>query len=187
VTDHKKPVDQLIDLLVYAPLGFALDARALLPKLIDRGHDQVSNQVTIARMMGQFAVKQGQSEATKQLGHLQGQATTALAELGLLPKAEPPAPVPVPEAPPAAAAPAPAPEPSAKPAAKRAASKPVAKAVPVPTIASLAIPDYDSLAASQVIPRLEGLAAGELEAVRRYEDAHRGRKTILNKIAQLQG
>ena len=42
-------------------------------------------------------------------------------------------------------------------------------------------PDYDSLSASQVVPRLDGLTADELEAVRRYEAAHRGRRTILGK------
>jgi hypothetical protein len=51
---------------------------------------------------------------------------------------------------------------------------------------ALAIPGYDSLAATQVLPRLEGLSTEELEAVRSYEEAHRGRKTILGRIAQLQ-
>ena len=46
--------------------------------------------------------------------------------------------------------------------------------------------DYDSLAASQVVPRLSGLTADELELVRAYEAAHRGRKTILSRVAQLQ-
>ena len=50
----------------------------------------------------------------------------------------------------------------------------------------LAIPDYDGLSASQVVTRLGGLAPDELEAVRRHEAANRGRKTILNKVAQLQ-
>ena len=50
----------------------------------------------------------------------------------------------------------------------------------------LAIPSYDSLAASQVVPRLDGLSSIELEAVRRYEEAHRGRRTVLGKIALLQ-
>ncbi len=76
-------------------------------------------------------------------------------------------------------------------AAKTAAAKTAAaKAVPAPVapaVASLAVPDYDSLAASQVIARLAALAPAELEAVRRYEDATRGRRTILGRIAQLQG
>lgn len=49
----------------------------------------------------------------------------------------------------------------------------------------LAVPDYDSLAASQVVPRLTTLSPDELDAVRRYELAHRRRQTILNKVAQL--
>ncbi|MET0903029.1 MAG: hypothetical protein ABWZ52_07310, partial [Acidimicrobiales bacterium] len=53
--------------------------------------------------------------------------------------------------------------------------------------ASLAIPDYDGLSASQVVSRLAGLSPAELESVRSYEVAGRGRKTILSKVAQLQG
>jgi hypothetical protein len=55
-----------------------------------------------------------------------------------------------------------------------------------PDAGQLAIPDYDALAASQVLPRLEGLTPAELEAVRSYEAAHRGRRTILGRIGQLQ-
>jgi hypothetical protein len=55
-----------------------------------------------------------------------------------------------------------------------------------PAASSLAITDYDSLSASQVLPRLEGLSVEELASVEAYEAEHRGRKTILNKIAQLQ-
>ncbi len=52
--------------------------------------------------------------------------------------------------------------------------------------ATLAIPDYDNLSASQVVPRLDGLTPAELESVRRYEKSHRHRNTILSRIAQLQ-
>jgi hypothetical protein len=55
-----------------------------------------------------------------------------------------------------------------------------------PDAEALAITDYDSLAASQVLPRLDGLTGEELEAVRRYESEHRGRRTILGRIAQIQ-
>ena len=60
----------------------------------------------------------------------------------------------------------------------------VAQAV---SAAALAIPDYDGLSASQVVNRLAGLSPAELESVQLYEAAHRGRKTILSKVAQLQG
>jgi len=49
----------------------------------------------------------------------------------------------------------------------------------------LAIPGYDTLAASQVVPRLDDLSDDELAAVQDYERAHRGRMTILSRIAQL--
>jgi hypothetical protein len=50
---------------------------------------------------------------------------------------------------------------------------------------ALAIPEYDQLSASQVVERLDGLTATELDEVRAYELAHRGRSTILGKIVQL--
>ena len=73
-----------------------------------------------------------------------------------------------------------------------AAAKVAAKAVDggrrqAVSAASLAIPDYDGLSASQVVNRLAGLSPVELESVQLYEAAHRGRKTILSKVAQLQG
>jgi hypothetical protein len=63
---------------------------------------------------------------------------------------------------------------------------PAAADVPAPPEApALAIPEYDQLSASQVVERLDGLSPDELDAVRAYELAHRGRNTILGKITQL--
>jgi hypothetical protein len=61
-----------------------------------------------------------------------------------------------------------------------------AAAATVDDVARLAIPDYDGLSASHVVNRLASLSPDELESVRRYEAANRGRKTILSKVAQLQ-
>ncbi len=58
---------------------------------------------------------------------------------------------------------------------------------PASLVEDLAIPGYDSLSASQVVQRLAGLAALELEAVGTYEAATRGRRTILARVSQLQG
>lgn len=49
----------------------------------------------------------------------------------------------------------------------------------------LSIPDYDALAASQIIERLEGLNSIELNDVENYERSTRARRTILGKIAIL--
>ena len=154
MSERKNAVDRALDLFVYAPLGFVLGLDEVLPQLVERGHQQV----TMARMFGQFAVETGTKEARKRLEGIGGNGR-----------------------------PAPAPRPAA------AAEPVVAEESPavavdveiVPPSGELAITDYDSLSASQVVPRLEGLSAEERDAVRRYEAAHRGRKTILSKLQQL--
>lgn len=50
-----------MDLLVYAPLGLALEARELLPKLAERGRGQVA----VARLMSRFAMNRGQHEVAR--------------------------------------------------------------------------------------------------------------------------
>ena len=47
------------------------------------------------------------------------------------------------------------------------------------------IPGYDDLSASQVIRLLDELEPDGLDAVDAHETAHRGRRTILNKVHQL--
>lgn len=159
----KDPVEQAVELVVYAPIGLALEARRLLPTFVERGRQQVQ----MARMIGKFAVKQGQNEAERRLSSAQAQAESLLGEFGLGAAEAPMAGEPVVElrSDPDAAAP------------ERSGA----------AATELAIADYDSLAASQVIPRLTGLTEAELEAVRDYEAGHRGRKTILGKVAQIQG
>ncbi len=55
----------------------------------------------------------------------------------------------------------------------------------VPDAATLAIPAFDTLSASQVVQRLDGLSRPELVAVRAYETSTRGRRTILSRVDQL--
>ncbi len=162
MTDRKRPIDHVLDLFVYAPLGFVMTLEEVVPQLVEKGHQQVS----MARMFGQFAVQTGTKEVRKRVEHLAERGTNG------------PSPAPRPTVVPDAA-------PEAAPAAQAPAAAPAHDGAAAPSAAELAIPDYDSLAASQVVPRLDGLAAEEREAVRRYEAAHRGRKTILSKLAQL--
>ena len=51
--------EKLLDALVYAPLGLALEAKDLLPKLAERGRGQVA----LTRLAGTVAARRGQSEA----------------------------------------------------------------------------------------------------------------------------
>ena len=159
--DQKSPVDRLLDVVLYAPLGFVMNFDELLPQLVEKGHQQVN----MARMFGQFAVQTGGKEARKRVEQMSGQVGELVNRRSSDGHAPTPSPVSIPDA----GGPAPEPEPGL-----------------VPDAGGLGITDYDALSASQVVPRLAGLGELELEAVRRYESANRGRKTILAKIAQLQ-
>jgi hypothetical protein len=173
-TPAEQALEQALDVFVYAPIGLVFEGASLLPALVEKG----KTQVTMARMIGQFAVTQGRTEAVKRADGLREQAADLLARF---------AEVKLPgqgssdngHRPPAATTPAPpAAEPTPEPA--------VVDEGPTVSVGDLAITDYDGLSASHVVNRLAGLSADELDTVRRYEAAHRGRKTILSKIAQLQ-
>jgi hypothetical protein len=172
--DDKTPLDQLVDqaadLFVYAPIGLFFEGPSLLPKLAEQGRVHARN----ARLFGQFAVRHGEAELKRRVGGLEEQATGLLRLFGLVSEPESPS----------------EPEPAGPAPTVVAPSEMVSgngHSPLAPGVDELAITDYDSLSASQVVTRLEGLTIDELEAVRSYEAAHRGRKTILNKVAQLQG
>jgi hypothetical protein len=170
VPDQKRPVDRLLDVFLYAPLGFVMNLEEVIPQLVEKGHQQV----TMARMFGKFAVDAGSKEASKRVGPIVEQVVEQAGGI-------------VNRRPSAAPAAAPDARPSPVSVADAGAEPPAPEPELVPDPGSLGITDYDALSASQVVPRLEGLASAELDAVRRYEAANRGRKTILSKIAQLQG
>jgi hypothetical protein len=174
--DEKTPLDQLVDqaadLFLFAPIGLFFEAHNLVPKLAEQGRVHARN----ARLFGQFAVRHGEAEVRRRVGGLEEQASGLLRLFGLVADddAEPQsdAPSPVREVTPLVTSRGPSGN---------------GQDPPSPPADDLAITDYDSLSASQVVTRLEGLTVDELEAVRAYEAAHRGRKTILNKVAQIQG
>lgn len=158
MTDERDPIEQWLDAALYGPVGLLLELRERLPELAERGRQHLQTQMGVARMMGQFAVQIGSRKVSE---YVQRQRDAA--EVDDEPAAEAqsieddPAP--------------PEPEPTA---------------APVAAGGALPIAGYDTLAASQVVARLDGLDADELEAVRVYEAAHRNRKTVLGKVAQLQ-
>jgi hypothetical protein len=180
---QRTPLDQALDLLVYLPVGLAFELPRAIPEFIERGRRELHAEGHGVPDLARF-------DPLRKLDRAQAHAVGTLRALGVLPPAGPgvgddggwaPGPdgdgEPVP---PDASA-----DPAAEPVAP-AGAEPVAVAVDGGDPDALAIPAYDSLSASQVMPRLESLAADELELVRTYEMANRGRKTILNKIAQLQ-
>ncbi len=99
---QKTPLETLLELGLYAPLGLALAARDSLPDLIARGRQQVTSQVALAKMMGQYAVKEGEKDLRKRVEDV----SQTLSSLGILPAPNPtpgsaaPAPGTVPTPPP---------------------------------------------------------------------------------------
>lgn len=61
----------------------------------------------------------------------------------------------------------------------------VTEVAEVPAEGDLAVSGYDSLAASQVVPRLATLAKFDLARILSYEQAHRNRQTIIHRVRQL--
>jgi hypothetical protein len=175
MSERQDPAEQLLDVFVYAPLGLLLEARDLVPKLAEKGRQRMGGQVTVARMIGEMAVRQGQRRAEKVLQRLREQPAAA--------------PATAPADPGSRARPSNGhgAAPAGPVASATSTPTSTASAAPAPEAATLAIPGYDTLSASQVLPRLEGLSPAQLEAVRAYEAATRGRKTVLTRIEQLRG
>ena len=57
--DDTSLADRALDYLVYVPVGLALEARELVPRLAERGRGQIA----LARLVGTIAVKRGRREA----------------------------------------------------------------------------------------------------------------------------
>lgn len=160
IADHEKSAaEQAVEMLLYAPVGLASVAKAMLPRLVEVGRTELDSgnlagQFTAAKLAVRFAIEEARSELARSgdNGDHGGDEWRTGNHAGV---AEAPRPV---------------------------RSAPTAG----PGAELLAVPDYDSLSASQVLPRLAALDADELEEVRIYEDRHRGRRTVLAKIAQMQ-
>ena len=197
-------------MFVYAPVGMALYVRDMFPSMmgifVSRGKREVKSHLGGAdvptppippmpsmppvpdvadfakRMSDSIGVARGVAEGG--IGLARDVTGTALQGLLSFRNGEP-APAPAPNAAPTEKW---KPAPDAPPASSFTTPAGAATAdrdAAAPDVESLPIPDYDELSASQVIERLEGLDAESLDAIRAYESSHRGRNTILGKIAQL--
>jgi hypothetical protein len=172
-------VQRAKEILVYAPVGFAMYLRDTAPSFLkvfvargraefDQKKKSVGDQIGQVRDTGATTAEETAPQmlrlVTDGLSRVKETAEGALAVLGTFGSDDggfPPGPRRAPE--------------------RTTAPKPTATA----TAPDLAIPDYDALSASQVVDRLEGLSAAELDAIRAHEVANRGRATILGKIEQL--
>lgn len=171
MSEDRNPVDQLVELLVYAPIGLLYERDDVLPKLVTRGRSQVQ----LARVLGQLALRQGQNTLEDRVGQVLSPLGGGLARLvtevgaavGLAPPSTPPA-----------GRPDPASEPSTTAADDAPADARVADTIDAP----LPIAGYDQLPARTIIPLLADLDRRQRRVVRQHEERHRARTTVLNQL-----
>jgi hypothetical protein len=169
VSEHRTPGGRLLDLFVFGPTGLAVTAVEEFPKLVEKGRHRVEGQLHTARLVGQFAVQMGRRQVESALSGVKpGGGARPRPGPGTSPSPSAAAPAQAEEAPPGAGSAPPAPSENGALSSR-----------------ALGIPGYDSLSASQVVQRLGGLSAAELEAIRDHELSHRHRRTILNRVEQL--
>jgi len=180
---HDRPdlSGRLLDVLLYGPAGLVVTVAERGPELVERGRAQLGGRIASARAVGELAVRFGRVELWRRAEELLG---------GSVGRSGRPDPVGVPAAPLRSVGGSDGPRGATRDA-PALDGRPGVTAAParrsdgVPPVASLGIPGFDTLSASQVVQRLDGLSRSELVAVRAYESGGRGRRTVLNRIDQL--
>ncbi len=137
--------DRVLDLVIYAPLGLALEAKELIPKLADRGRGQVA----LARLAGKVAAQQSPTGITRLVDEVRDAVISAV---GLR-------------------------EPSPEPDHPREDIEGQETELP--------IDGYQSMAASELLELLEPLSDDDLSYLLAFEQDHRARATVINRIRQL--
>jgi hypothetical protein len=164
--------ERLLELLVYAPAGLVVTAVGEFPRLAEIGRQALGSRVSSARVIGEMAVRMGRREVAKRSGGVRG------GDRGM----DQVAPTDVPSKGARAL-------PSDSGDKASGTNGPVVVRAQVdgnlPDSGDLAIPAFDTLSASQVVRRLDGLSRTQLVAARAYEAGTRGRRTIINRIDQL--
>jgi hypothetical protein len=155
----RRPIDQWMDLFVYAPVGLVYEYQEVLPKLIKRG----KSQVQIAKLLGTMAAKQGQRVVNSRLEDVIDGATSGVAQgitdigsrVGLAPES-----------------------PTTRSDSDRALES-AGDDPPLPIVG------YNDLTAKQIIGLLGDLDPAQRARIGAYEAAHRGRKTVMAKLDAL--
>ncbi|MEM7337555.1 MAG: hypothetical protein AAF467_02840 [Actinomycetota bacterium] len=180
--------DQLVELLVYAPIGLAYEYREVLPKLIARGRSQVQ----IARVVSQMAAGRMRSSAGSS-GGASGPvgdlltlgsvvAAKAITDLGSQVGLAPPDTAKADKTGSAARRP---PSGDASERSGRGRNGSAGSSTEAAPAGPLPIAGYDTLSAKEIVPLLDDLSATQRARVRTHEEQNRSRKTILAKLDSL--
>lgn len=163
--EPERPLN-VLDALVFAPLGLALRAGELLPTALRQGRVEYDKRAATAKLLGKLIVTQQQRK--RRLARASSPAIASrqndkradhghqVSPANITSQA-------VPKVAPSAAA-------SGQPQAA----------------ADLSIEGYDTLPARSLLALFDGLSAVQLADIRRYELDHRRRETVLARLTQLQ-
>lgn len=154
------PIEQLLNLFLYAPIGLLSKGSEALPELVERGRTQASN----ARVIGQFALGATNAKARKSLSDAEAHFQEFLRIVGESAR------------------------PSSKASESSSSSSSTKKATAEASVnhgVEDLIKDYDNLTAAQILPFLAPLGAEQLDRIEAYEQSQRARKTVLNRLRQL--
>jgi hypothetical protein len=154
------PVEQLLNLFLYAPIGLVSKGSEALPELVERGRTQASN----ARVIGQFALGATNAKARKSLSDAEAHFQEFLRIVGESAR--------------------PSSKASESSSSSSSAKKATAEASVNHSVDDL-VENYDNLTAAQILPFLAPLGAEQLERIETYEQSQRARKTVLNRLRQL--
>ncbi len=182
-SDDREPVrtvtpSEVLRALVYVPIGIGATVVTEAPRRLA----QARNDLRAARFLGEMAVTQG----VAQLRERQAATPPASRATATAPSRRPAAPTP------------PAddrndePDPASSDTAGSDEPGPIDAPTPADAVSGIAaaelpIPDYDTVPAIDVVTQLGDLEPAERDLVAAYERANRSRRTILGKIAQLEG
>ncbi len=161
-SDDDRPGDRglhekLLDTFVYVPAGLALSVADELPRLAARGRDRFGVRVSSARAVGRFAVKAGHAELVRRSDGWFNRSDRVRSSAG-----DPSPAATTGERPPSAggahtgAAPSVVTSRAATPSARTGPGRGPVNGH-IPSVGALSIPGFDTLSASQVVQRLDGL------------------------------
>ncbi|MCP4224799.1 MAG: hypothetical protein GY773_15795 [Actinomycetia bacterium] len=175
--DEANPVEQLVELMVYAPIGLLYEYQEVLPKLVKRG----KSQVQLARVFGQMAMRQSEGDGGGSAGDVTSLASSVIArvitdigsQIGLAPPAA------------SSSSTAASTVPESDTAGQGGAEDGTAQEGDAEHGGQLPIAGYDSLTARELIPLLDDLSADQRSRIRAHETANRNRKTVLAKLDRI--
>lgn len=178
--DEKSPADQLVELLVYAPVGMLYEYQTVMEQVVKRGRSQVQ----LAKVMGKMAAQRGQNDVEENVGEVLSSAAETIAKgitefgaaIGLAPPKT------------SSADDTPEEQPAKEAATEKSAPKTAGSKQPEPASKlPLPIAGYDELKAREIISLLPDLDRDQRARLAKHERENRNRKTVLAKLDQLEG